>query len=64
MTNTLIVCKRCGHAAPMAAFRYGRGRHLDEHPEHQICPACGKSITWYGYYTRRTVEAHECNRAA
>jgi hypothetical protein len=53
MTEHLIVCKRCGHTADKSEFRAGRGRHLGEHPDHRYCPACGQSITWYGYRTAK-----------
>jgi hypothetical protein len=53
MTERLIVCKRCGHTAPKAEFRYGEGREHWRHEDHRYCPACGQSITWYGYRTTR-----------
>lgn len=43
-----IGCK-CGHVADKAEFKPGRGRSYGQHPDHHYCPACGRSITWFGY---------------
>ncbi len=42
-------CSECGYVGPKAEFRFGRGRSFGEHPEHRYCPACGRSVDWFGY---------------
>jgi hypothetical protein len=46
--DVLWRCGACGQADRPQQFHPGRGRHLQEHPDHLYCP-CGASITWYGY---------------
>lgn len=41
-------CGACGALYHVGALRPGRGRHLDEHPEHRYAP-CGHSQDWHGW---------------
>jgi hypothetical protein len=44
----LYACGACGRPYRRGELYAGRGRHLDEHPEHEYAP-CGHSQTWCGF---------------
>lgn len=48
MTDRFIRCDRCQHVDLKSRFKPGRGRAYWQHPEHDYCPRCGSSITWFG----------------